>query len=145
MSSNDYNLTDAKKFITERFLKNRSTIKSLKVDIAEAVSKAIDADEEFVNTMCEQGCSFSNTDEMEFIRNKTGFNLDFIELLLWYKNCYEMALGMWEYDSEDCLNCGGGPLHFKEITGADYGEKLVCQECGFEMIIGEDGLEKYQD
>lgn len=145
MDIDNVELSDVKKFITDRLSNRKIGLKSLKIELAEAVSFAIEADEEFIEMMIKQECNYSNDDEMAFIKEKTRLDLDFIDLILWQKNCYEMSLGMWEYAMEDCLNCGKGPLHLKEVPGKDYEEKIVCQECGFEMILGEDGLEKYND
>lgn len=145
MGIDNVELSDVKKFITDRLSNRKIGLESLKIELAEAVSFAIEADEEFIEMMIKQESNYSNDDEMAFIKEKTRLDLDFIDLILWQKNCYEMSLGMWEYDIEDCLNCEKGPLHFKEVPGKDYEDKIVCQECGFEMILGEDGLGKYND
>ncbi len=145
MATNNYVLADLKKFITDRLQKRNSLLKSIKANMSEVVSSVIDLDEEFIEKMEEMNCCYSNDDEMSFIKSKTSFDLSLIELILWHKYCFEMSLGMWEYDVENCIRCGGGPLHFKEIPGEDYVEKLVCQQCGNEMVIGEDRLEQFSE
>lgn len=93
--------------------------------------------------MDELHSNYSNDDEIEFIQKKTGFDMKFINFLLWQKYCYEMELGLWEYDIEKCIFCGDGPLLFKEISNKEFAEKIVCKNFSCEMVIGEDGLEKF--
>ena len=46
----------------------------------------------------------------------------------------------WEYNIDYCIKCGKGPLVFKEIPEVNRGEKIVCKNCQYEMLIGNDGL-----
>ncbi len=82
MEIENVELSDVKKFITYRLSDRKIDLKSIKIELAEAISLAIDADEEFIEMMIEQECSYSNDDEMAFIKEKTRLDLDFIELVL---------------------------------------------------------------
>ncbi|PLX13902.1 MAG: hypothetical protein C0594_00680 [Marinilabiliales bacterium] len=75
--------------------------------------------------------------------NKTGYEYGLIELLLWQKCCYEIQ-GLWEYDAEYCIKCNSSKLLLKKVEGVDFVDKVICQECGYEMTIGERGLESFR-
>ncbi len=104
------------------------------MDLATAVRQAVDVHGEFVDRMCTEEAGYSSTDEEEHIIKNTGLSLEFVELLLWYKMCYEMEQNMWEIVGESCLYCDGGPLFEKEMPGEDFSIKTVCENCGKEMI-----------
>ncbi|WP_028309586.1 IS1096 element passenger TnpR family protein [Desulfitibacter alkalitolerans] len=133
----EYDSIEAKQYITRR-MGGRPETEDLSMNLAEAVSQAIDCAEDFFEKMDNEQRSYSSDDELEYIMEKTGLGQGFLELLLWYKMCYEMELDIWEH-VENCLTCGGGPLYEKEIPGEDFTSKIVCRECGEEMISGEYG------
>ena len=133
----EWNTKDAKEFVTDRVMHKKNIKEKYRENIYEMVSKLIDVDEEFLDL------PYSYTDEQEwdYIHEKTGYNYDFIRLLLWERYCYEMDIGLWEYDNDICLNCKKGPLLFKEIPNVNHTEKLICENCGCDMQIGENGVE----
>ncbi len=129
----DFDYQEIKNYITKR-LKNRVEVtKGLTVDLEVAVSRSVDAAEEFIGKMIEEQDGYSDDDVIEYIIQKTGLEQEFADLFLWYRTCYEMEHDMWEHIGEDCLDCGGGPLFSKEIVGEDYVSKIICQKCGNEM------------
>jgi hypothetical protein len=130
-----------KNFVIER-MKRRKDFNS-GLDMVKTVNEVVDFDEDFMALMDRTASSYSNDDEISYIINKTGYKYELIELILWQKYCYEMIHGLWRYDDEDCLSCGGSELLLKEIEDVDFAEKVVCQECGYEMIIGDRLLEPY--
>ncbi len=117
-----------------RRLENRPEAQDISTDLATAVSQAVDVHGEFVDRMCTEGAGYSSDDEEEHIIKNTGLSLEFVELLLWYKMCYEMEQNMWEIVGESCLYCDGGPLFEKEMPGEDFFTKTVCENCGNEMV-----------
>jgi len=140
--SGQLNSIDVKNFITDR-MRKRKDINS-ELDIVKAVNEVIDFDEEFIDLM-ENTIGYSGDDEIGYIISKTGYEFEFVELLLWQKCCYEMMQGFWEYDAGDCIKCNSSKLLLKEVENVDFADKVVCQECGYEMIIGDDGLEPYEE
>lgn len=141
MEEKEFNLDEAKRFISLRMTNRKEEYNIRQLAIEDAVSQAIDADEEFLNTVFENNYCYSNDDQMENIQAKTGFDMNFIDLLLWYRHCYEMYLDMWIDDSEECIECRKGVLVYKEVEGELFMEKLVCKNCKAEMVRGENGLE----
>jgi len=103
----------------------------------------IDYDENFIAHMNTHIQDYSNDEEIDYIINKTGYKYEFIELVLWQKYVYEMEQGLWEYDAEPCVNCGSYDLQYREVEEIDFVDKIVCEECGYEMVIGENGLESF--
>ncbi len=140
MEENNYNLFELKSFITERFRNKKNLDDNLRDNIDEIISKIVDFDEIFLDKVMS---SYSNDEEINFIKKKTGYDFNFIEKVLWQRYCFEMEKGFWEYDGDICLNCNNEQLLFREIIDIEYGEKIVCQNCGFEMVLGSEGLEEY--
>lgn len=132
---------DMKNFIIERMTRRIDT--SCKLDIAKAVSEVIEFDNEFFELM-KNGTGYSTDDEIGYITSKTGYETEFVKLLLWQKLCYKMMQGLWEYDSEVCLKCNNSRLLLKEVEDVDFAVKVVCQKCGYEKIIGNSELEPYR-
>jgi hypothetical protein len=58
--------------------------------------------------------------------------------LAWQHYCSQMESGFCDCPSCVCPKCNDGPLRREEAPGEDFVEKLVCQNCGFEMIYTED-------
>lgn len=141
-----YDSQDEEKYIISRLASRQEGNIIENLDLAEAVRQSIDAAGEFLEIMDNSNqVGYSTDDEMEYIIKKTGLNSSFVELLIWYKMCYEMELDMYQYVGESCLECGGSQLFEKEIPMEDYGTKIVCRECGTEMVIDEtDELEKME-
>lgn len=131
----DYDEQEEKNYIIRR-LENRREAEGM--DLAVAVNQALDVQDEFIDRMHDEKANYSSDDEIDHIMKNTDLNLEFVELLLWYKMCYEMELNMWELLGEDCLYCDGGPLFEKEMPGEDYLTKTVCENCGNEMVRDED-------
>lgn len=140
MKENNYNLFKLKSFIIERFKNKKNIDDNLWDNIDEIISNIVDLDEIFLDQVI---YPYSNDEEINFIKMKTGHDFNFIEKVLWQRYCYEMKKGYWEYDENVCLNCNNEKLLFKEIPDTKYGEKIVCQNCGYEMVIGPEGLEEY--
>jgi len=133
-----------KKYIWGRVEKREDDyIQKLNGNIKEIIYSVVDFDEEFTSYVNENRLNYSNDDEIEFIQDKIDLDYVFIELLLWFKYCFEMEKGNWAYDEAVCLNCNSGPLIFKEVKATDFMDKIVCQNCSYEMINGEKGLEKF--
>lgn len=141
-----YHGQEMKKYITRRLASRQEGNIIENLDLAEAVRQSIDALEEFLEIMDNSNqVGYGTDDEVEYIIKKTGLNRPFVELLIWYKMCFEMELDMYQYVGESCIECGGSQLFEKEISMEDYGTKIVCRECGTEMVIDEtDELEKME-
>lgn len=123
-----------KEYISARLAK-RGNIPELKdKPINKIVSEVIDADEVFLKKMDNQHRSYSNDEEMDFIKKKTDIDYHLIELILWQRYCYEMENDYWEYPEGECENCGSGKLYIKEVPGKDYADKIICKKCGAEFI-----------
>lgn len=137
---NKYNLFEMKCFIIERFKKKNNIDDKLRDNIDEIISNIVDFDEIFLDQVM---YPYSNDEEINFIKMKTGHDFNFVEKVLWQRYCYEMKKGMWIYNADICLNCNKEELIFREIIDVEYGEKIVCQNCGCEMVIGPEGLEEY--
>lgn len=129
-----------KTYIKNSFKKKKSLKIYLQENFDEIVSEVINVDEEFFDIV--EG-SFSNDDEMYFIKSKTGYSIELIEKILWERYCFEMKEGLWEYDADVCLKCKNEYLLFREVPDVEYGEKIVCQKCGYEMIIGPESLKPF--
>ena len=140
--SDDLDIKDMKSFVIERMRKRKDFTSEL--DIVKAVNEVIDCDEEYIGLMIKNALNYSNDDEINNIINKTVYGFKFVEILLWQKYCYEMIQGLWEYDDENCRNCNSSKLLLKEVEDVDFAEKVVCQECGYEMIMDDRGIEPYQ-
>lgn len=137
--SEEFKIIEVKEFIIER-LSKRKAIDS-NVDIKKATNSIIDYDEEFIAYVDFNMLDYCNDEEVDYIIDKTGYEYEFIELVLWQKYIYEMNEGLWEYDVESCIKCNGDNLKFKEVEGVDFADKIVCEKCNCEMIIGKNGLE----
>jgi hypothetical protein len=137
----EFKLIEAKKFITER-MNQRKDLNS-KIDIKKAVNDIIDYDEDFITYKDLHLEGFSNDEEIGYIVDKTLYKYEFVELVLWQKYIYEMNQGLWEYDVQPCIDCGSSDLRFREVNGIDFADKIVCEECGCEMVIGDSGLELF--
>ena len=144
MSQDEFDLDEAKKFIVKRLSTYADNYDFKGLSISEVVEKALVADEVFLNTMDFYCLNFSDDDEIRFIEDRTDFDEELIEFLLWQRYCYEMKLGLWEYDADSCIDCGDIPLVFKENSSKSYPEKLVCENCGCEMVIDGEELVRYE-
>lgn len=141
---NDHSPEDARKFVIDRLREKRDIIERLEVDIAEAVDRVLDADAAFYELMDNsEEPFFSGEDQLRFIEQETGYDRELVEMILWQQHCHQMELGRCEFPFDVCLRCGEGPLHCKEVLGEDF-EKVVCQNCGFEMMYDENGLEEFR-
>ncbi len=140
MEESSLDIVEMKSFITKRFLSKKSLKKYLQKNVNEVISEVIDADEEFLNAVER---AFSDKEEMNFIKDKTGYSIELIEKILWERHCFEMKEGIWEYNVDVCLKCDSSHLLLREAPDVEYGEKVVCQKCGFEMMLGVEGLEPY--
>ena len=129
------------KFIIER-MNQRNDIDP-KINIRKAVNDVIRYDEKFITNMDIDMQDYSNDDEIDYIIKKTGFKYELIELILWQKYIDEMNQGRWEYDVEPCIKCGSYNLRLREIEDVDFADKIRCEQCGYEMVIGENGLESF--
>jgi len=87
----DININEMKSFIVELMVK-RVNIAS-NIDIVKAVDEVIDHDEQFINQMLKTDTFYTNDDEISHIVNKTGYETEFIDRILWQKYCYEMKRG----------------------------------------------------
>jgi hypothetical protein len=130
----DYDPQEEINYIIRR-LENRREAEGM--DLDKAVNQALDVHGEFIDRMHDENANYSSDDERDHIIKNTDLNLEFVDLLLWYKMCYEMELNMWEFIG-DCLYCDGGPLFEKEMPGEDFSIKTVCGNCGKEMVRDED-------
>ena len=68
----------------------------------------INVDEVFLNKMDNQHRSYSNDEEIDFIKKNTDIDYQLTELILWQRYCYEMENDYWEYTEGECENCGVG-------------------------------------
>lgn len=134
----DSEIKEMKQFITDRLINKEGLNYPNSEQLPDIVDNVIDLNEEFLD---KQHTSFSNDDEIRYIQDKTGYDFQFIDKLLWERYCYEMKNDYWEYNIDYCIKCGEGPLYFKEIPDIERGEKIVCKNCKYEMKIGRDGLE----
>lgn len=139
-----YETEKAKAFILDRLSKRPDITELITFGMTEAINHVIDVDENFLEKALQEDLNYDSEDEVEYIREKTGLAIEFIDWVLWQKCCYEMELGLWEDVSNTCLNCGGSKLLIKEVIGEDFTDKIVCQDCGYEMTEGEIGLEKFE-
>jgi len=142
MKEKNYNLFEMKSFVIERFKNKKNLDDKLMDNIDEIISNIVDLDEIFLDKII---YPYSNDEEINFIKIKSGYDSDFIEKVLWQRYCYEMKKGYWIYDGDVCINCNNENLLFKEIPDIEYGEKIECQNCGYEMVIGPEGLEEYKN
>jgi len=140
MEEYNYDLVELKNFITERFSNKKTLEKYLQKNMAKIISDIIDADEDFLK---KEKSYYSNDEEINYIIQNTGYSFNFIEKVLWERYCFEMEEGIWLYNADVCLSCSNEELVSKEIPDLEFGEKVVCQKCGFEMVIGPEGLEEY--
>ena len=131
-------IKEMKQFITKRLINKVELNYPDSEELPEIVDKAIDLNEEFLDN---QRFSYYREDEIKYIQKKTGYDFKLIDKLLWERYCFEMKNDYWEYNNESCINCGKGSLFFKENPDIKMGEKIVCKNCQYEMIIGKDGLE----
>ena len=123
-----------KEYITERLAKIADIPELKDKPINDIVSGVINADEVFLKNMDNQHRSYSNDEEIDFIKKKTDIDYHLIELVLWQRYCYEMENDYWEYPEGKCENCGSGKLYIKEVPGEDYADKIICKKCGTEYI-----------
>ncbi|HEY8889670.1 MAG TPA: DUF6155 family protein [Clostridium sp.] len=123
-----------KEYIFER-LEKRKDLPSFDKNIVlgEVVSEMVDADEVFLAIMDARCMDYSNDDEFDFISKRTGYSEELIEIILWQKCCYEMENDYWEYEGK-CSKCGNCKLYIKEVPNVDFGDQVICKECGTEFI-----------
>ena len=140
--SEELNINEMKSFIVERMVTRENF--DFNIDIVKAVEEVIDHYEEFINQMHKTDAVYTNDDEMSHIVNKTGYKTEFIDRILWQKYCYEMKQGIWEYNAEECIKCKGSKMLLKEVEDTEFADKVVCQECGYEMVFGDKGLITYK-
>lgn len=141
VSSEDEN--ELKEYVFNRMMLNNDITSKVKKYDKKVIYNAIEADVQFIAIMDKYMKDYSNTDEMDYIFDKTGLEMELIDLLLWYKYCYEMSLDYWEYDAENCIKCSSDKLVYKEVPNVVYADYLLCKNCGCKMINGENGLEEY--
>lgn len=123
-----------KEYILDR-IKKRNDLPDFdkQISINEVVSKIIDADEVFLSKMDAQGIGYSNDEENNFISDKTGYSIGFVELILWQKCCYGMENDCWEYPEGKCSKCGSNELYLREVPNVDFADKVICKKCGTEF------------
>jgi hypothetical protein len=139
--SGEFKAIEAKKFITKRMSQRRDV--ESKIDIKKAVNDIIDYDEDFIAYKDLHLQDYSNDEEIDYILDNTVYKYEFVELVLWQKYIYEMNEGLWEYNVEPCINCASSGLRFREIDGIDFADKIICEECGCEMVNCGNGLELF--
>jgi hypothetical protein len=131
-----------KEYILKRVLETEGHAVTDLTTIKEKVYIAIDFDRQFISYVDENKLSFTNDDEIDYIQERTGLEYSFVDMLLNFKYCFEMENDYWRYDSEPCVDCNSFELFLKEATDIGFLEKVVCKNCGCEMYISENGLEK---
>ncbi|MFW6281657.1 MAG: hypothetical protein ACOC1O_02530 [bacterium] len=134
----DSEIKEMKQFITVRMINEEGLNYPDNEELPDIIDKIIDLNEEFLDM---KHFAFSKDDEIKYIQEKTEYDFQFIDKVLWERYCYEMKNDFWEYNIDYCIKCRKGPLFFKEIPDVDRGEKIVCKNCQYEMKIGKDGLE----
>lgn len=128
-------LEQIKEYISDRVEKrNNLPTFDIKISISEAISAIIDVDELFLLKMVAQGGDYNNDDEHVFISDKTGYSIEFIELILWQRYCYEMENNRWEYAGGKCRKCGSNELYIMEVPNVDFEDQVICKQCGTEFV-----------
>jgi len=131
-----------KEYILKRVLETEAHAVTNLSNIKEKVYIAIDFDRQFISYVDENKLAYTNDDEIDYIQERTDLEYSFVDMLLNFKYCFEMENDYWQYDSEACVACNSFELFLKEATNLGFLEKVVCKNCGCEMYISENGLEK---
>jgi hypothetical protein len=70
-----------------------------------------------------------NTDEQEYISEKTGVSLEIVEYIEWFFECYMMRDDCYTWNVK-CRECGHVELHQREVEGGDMNDiYLECIKC----------------
>jgi len=83
---------------------------------------------------------YSGDDEIDYIVDRTRLNWNFVEWILWYRECYSMKNNMFYFEHENCIKCGSNNLRKKEWHDDIMSDKVVCLDCGTKMLNDYDGL-----
>ncbi len=142
-----YEPEEMKEYIAGR-MESRKEVTG-KLVLFDAVSRAVDASEAFVDMMISEEKNYGSDDEKAYIEEETGLDPEFIDEFLWFKMCYEMELDMY-LEVGKCPVCDSNSLFHKEDPEQEYGIKVVCKSCGNEFAkeleeMEEEYLELQED